>query len=176
VRLLLIPVLLAFATACPLPQPGCTEEAVKSMVNDCRVQFEGAPPRCLVNVPPAPGTDLSRWDVRACNLRPGNGALAQCLQGKAAECRAAGSRTDAVVTSCLPAETQAPEKSCDDACGAAYGTCDDRCTGGLPCNMCRRTGGSCTDVCPTTGYAACADCSLDCAAQLFACRDRCPRR
>lgn len=25
-RLLLIPVLLALATACPLPQPGCTEE------------------------------------------------------------------------------------------------------------------------------------------------------
>jgi hypothetical protein len=178
-RVLLFAGMLAFPASCNTSQPGCTAENIRVMADACRVSFDGVSPYCLATNHVEAGMDYTPWALPVCNAHAGNGALAECIAGKADACRGArdaGTTPEQVISPCLDSSAKGPEKSCDDACTATRTTCDDKCTGGKACNSCVRMGGPCADVCPDAGFKTCADCSLQCALQYIACSDHCPQQ
>lgn len=173
---------LVLVTACPSPQPGCTAENCRLMVEACRVEFNGGPAdlaTCTGFDRPPGKVDFSSYCVDACNAHAGSGAVASCLASKADACRDAGSnftQLDQLLSSCAGQGGQAPDKACDDRCVAERRTCDDACSGGRPCDSCLRAGGpDCASVCTDAGWKACLDCSGRCGVKYVACRDGCPR-
>lgn len=171
--ILLLPVL----TACPLPQPGCTLENCRVMVDACSVELRSYSLFCVTNTArPATPVDSAPYCVKACNASPGNGALVECIAGKAEDCRAARDAGMFLELGAVcPSTSKPPQKACSDKCEATLEACDAVCSGGRPCDQCRRGGGTCGAVCPDAGFEACLDCSSKCTLEAAACSERCPR-
>jgi hypothetical protein len=169
-------------TGCRQPQPGCSVENCRLMIEACRVEFAGSPADlaiCTGFDRPTSPVDYSSYCVDACNAHSGNGELATCVASKADACRGArdaGLTFSQVYDSCLDKTAKAPNKACEDACYAKQRTCNDPCSGGKPCDTCLRAGRSdCAMYCTDAGYKACLDCSGQCGLQFVACTDQCPR-
>jgi hypothetical protein len=177
-RLLLVALAGLLTVNCSTSQPGCSLENCRVMADACRVEFSGVTSYCYTNNTVPPGTDFAQWCVQACNARPANGQLAQCVADHAGACRAAldgGQQPEQVISSCLDTTAKGPQKACDDQCMTTRLACDVACSGGRPCDNCRRAGQDCTGLCPDAGFSTCADCSIQCALRYFDCSDACPR-
>ena len=173
--------LLTSALSCSLPQPGCTRENCKAMVEACRVEFLGAPAEiaeCTGFDKPTTPVDWDKYCVDACNAHAGNGDIADCIARRADACRDAGFvNLEAAYATCLPTTSQGPEAACEAKCATDRTACDTRCSGGKPCDDCLRRGGgaTCASVCTDAGYQTCLDCSGRCGVDYVHCADGCPR-
>jgi hypothetical protein len=164
---------------CTCAQPGCTLENCRVMIRDCRVEFDGYAQFCLVNFPAPEGTDHAVYCVDTCNAVAGRGAIAQCIAGKAEECRDArdaGRQYWEVTAPCAVSNAQAPQQACADACRLTRDSCDEKCSGGRACDTCRRAGMASCPACPNTTFEACMECTRPCMYDYLKCVEACPRQ